>query len=823
MRPICLIVLVGMVWPLPCPGQDQPLDGPSVIQSSMIWSAPDPGAEGKYVAFRRVFDLHGSPGSARLLVFADARYLLWINGHYVLRGPSRFNPKRPEYDMVDVRHFLQPGQNVIAVLVHHYGDVVNGRIIKHAPGLGVVLEIDGNEVLRTDPSWKYSDRTMYLPAPPSWNSIPDRIDARIDRWDWISVGCDDAGWPHATMVDGDLWGTMHPSELPLPQETELEGLRRLPSGDPLGRSLPLELTQGQSVSIDFGTMAMAYTSLDIDADEGSILTAGYALRWKKGELSEMYGSGVRYVARSGRQEVMTTDQWCSHYLRIACDSGRIRIHGVKVIDRRYPFVRLGAFQCSDSVLGMLWDMAVRTIEVTSDDGYGSDARERNEWLQDPAEPNFITTQIALAGPGPSGDTLYADPRLLKRLLRHAALAGLPDGRIPATFPTDRGPEDCHYFIDDYACLWVEALKVYYDATGDEDFVRQMWPTLLAQVRWFLARRGENGLVRAREYASFDNPLAYVTCEGATINAFFYNALKVATGLARALDDSGSARLFGDAAGALQRDFNRAFWNDAEKAYNAAILGDTVYGPTVHAQLIALHYGLVPEERRSEVRRWFLAHYRNPGMLHVCLNPDFKKMVEMKAGLMMPVMYYWAFSELYRMDDARHDLESIQEMRRRWAPMVLNQRDAGTLSESFTDEHGEGASESCHNYGAIPAFFLSSYVLGVRRDGPIAEKRILIEPRLGDLVFAEGTVVTEYGVVPVSWRMVGENALVFGVTIPRGIVAELRLPLLAGRCDVVMNGKDLMTNGVPAPGVSVRGRWIIVPGCRGTLQGTVQEH
>lgn len=211
------------------------------------------------------------------------------------------------------------------------------------------------------------------------------------------------------------------------------------------------------------------------------------------------------------------------------------------------------------------------------------------------------------------------------------------------------------------------------------------------------------------------------------------------------------------------------------------------------------------------------------MLHVCLNPDFKKMVEMKAGLMMPVMYYWAFSELYRMDDARHDLESIQEMRRRWAPMVLNQRDAGTLSESFTDEHGEGASESCHNYGAIPAFFLSSYVLGVRRDGPIAEKRILIEPRLGDLVFAEGTVVTEYGVVPVSWRMVGENALVFGVTIPRGIVAELRLPLLAGRCDVVMNGKDLMTNGVPAPGVSVRGRWIIVPGCRGTLQGTVQEH
>jgi hypothetical protein len=167
------------------------------------------------------------------------------------------------------------------------------------------------------------------------------------------------------------------------------------------------------------------------------------------------------------------------------------------------------------------------------------------------------------------------------------------------------------------------------------------------------------------------------------------------------------------------------------------LNDKLYAPTVHAQLIPLHYGLVPENRQNDVRKWFLSNYKNPGIWHVCNNPDFEKMVDMKAGINFPVMYYWVFSELYRMNTEQQDQEVISEIRRRWTPMVLYQQDAGTLSESFTDEKGDGASESCHNYGSTPAYFLSSYVLGVRRIGTINEKQLLIEPRLGDLTFADG--------------------------------------------------------------------------------------
>jgi len=89
------------------------------LQNSVIWiprlaqETPRPTC----VAFRKQFTLAEEPARAQLHVFADSRYLLWVNGQYVLWGPSRFHPKRPEYDTVDVTKFLRRGSNCLAVLV----------------------------------------------------------------------------------------------------------------------------------------------------------------------------------------------------------------------------------------------------------------------------------------------------------------------------------------------------------------------------------------------------------------------------------------------------------------------------------------------------------------------------------------------------------------------------------------------------------------------------------------------------------------------------------------------------------------------------------
>ncbi len=934
------------------------IDVSKTLQSSMIWSpaaAPDSQA---YVAFRKSFDLANRPDSAALHLFADSRFLLWVNGRHVLRGPSRFHPDRPEYDTLDLAPHLRAGRNAIVVLVHHYAGATSGRIIRHAPGLTALLVADGREILRSGAEWKSCPDTEYQASPGAWSSIPDVIDGRKRPGDWSSADFDDSAWKGAVAIDGSSWGNLHPRTTPLCREEDLTDMRRLPERTPLGKLLPLELKTGETrpwsypggfsgtwmwapeaakivrfktvwsnagfgvgqgsslmircdnrftfyqngreiargedentgwtgtidvadgdvlaieaedfeqgdrsaglfvsminrgnhilatkdfhatagpvpadwkssddlagfgalsasnihpahlgdtsdaVVIDLGRMAMAYPTIELDADEGSTLQIEYALRYVDGKPAESYGIGTTYTARAGRQTLLAADQWCARYVTLRCLSGRVKLLSVRMTDRRYPYERIGRFECGDPMLTRLWDMAVRTVEVTTDDAHGSDARERNEWVQDGSKASFKTMRVAAAGPDGKGGLLLPDTRTLRKLLSDAAVSQMPDGRLPGTFPTDRGAEDIHHFIDDYALQWIESLRWHHELTGDAAFTREMWPVLVRQLDWFLQRVTPRGLLEAREYASFDNPIAYRTCEGATINAFFHHALRDAAWLAERIGENGA--IYEKSADAIATAFNAALWDDRAQAYSAAFLDGEKLPPSVHAQLMALYSGVVPPERLAATRAWFLANFRNPGApMAVGAKPDFRQLLDRRAGLGMPIMFHWAFTELYRMDTAEADLIALAETRARWGNMVRFLQDAGTLSESFVNDQGGGMSESCHNYGAIPAYFLSSYLLGVRVEPPPGNKRVIINPRPGGLSEASGVVVTPLGQVPMAWSIRNhEWNLCF--TIPDGLTAELRLP------DIEAGSLSIEGQASTKPDVISRNAIVVIgPGC-----------
>jgi len=124
------------------------------LQNSMIWIEPlDEMTQG--FAFRKVFYVtHEKINFAKAHIFADSRYILWINGQYVDRGPCRFDPQRPEYDTMDISKFLKQGENTIAVLVQT--NIQNTmKMMQHHPGLGVKLEIsiDFCNHSRLDSAW----------------------------------------------------------------------------------------------------------------------------------------------------------------------------------------------------------------------------------------------------------------------------------------------------------------------------------------------------------------------------------------------------------------------------------------------------------------------------------------------------------------------------------------------------------------------------------------------------------------------------------------------------------------------------------------------
>ncbi len=699
-------------------------------------------------------------------IFADARYILWVNGRYVERGPARFQPNGPEYDSVDVTAELKPGENTVAILV--VGNLSGGKIMRHEPGLTAILEADGQEIIRTDASWKWTQKTRYRQVTASWPTITDAvIDTRLEDGDWRLPAYDDSAWQPAVGIASQSWGHLTARRIPLLRETSV------PFTFGGNASLPVTLQAGQKLEFTTGRIVQVYPEIEFTADEGTEL--------------ELKPFGVAYYAKSGPQSYFTIDTRGITQGEIGVTKGSITLTGFKLIERLYPYDQLGAFKSSDDFLNQLWAMCARSCEVLSEDSYVDCAdRERVEWMDDDP-PGFDITRTVMAGPaGADGKPVYSDPRLLGEMIRRTALTLQPDGWVKAHTCSDR--YDKHAKMEDRACDWIEGIRRYYEATGNVERVQEIWPAVTAQMDYFLKRRTDKGLVSARDWVVWGNPLGYATGETTTLNAFVYRALADSAYLAQVTGHGDDATRFAQAAADLDRAINTVLWDEEANCYYSGYFGqgettkalpiiNGLTAPTLHGNLFALDQGVVPPERRAKVMAAVLAEVDGP-----------KKNIGGN-GIMTA---YYIFKQLYALDQTVYDQQVLDLLRTRWKAMVASPWVCSW--EGFT-----GGSHA-HIYGMYPGYFLSAYVLGVRRDAPVADRKLLIEPHLGDLQNAEGTVVTEFGPIPVSWQR-GNGHLNFTVTAPPNVETTLALP--------TSSGEDTEIDGKPVTGEIAGARQLVV--------------
>jgi alpha-L-rhamnosidase len=734
------------------------------LQQSMIWANVPPSNSGVAVAFRKIFDLSEKPTRASLSIFADARYVLWINGVYVDRGPSRFQPNGPQYDVMDVAPHVRPGRNAVVVLVA--GNLSGGKIMRHPPGLTALIEAGGREILRTDSSWKWSDRTRFRAITASWADLSDSlIDARVEDGDWTSIDYEDTAWKSSEKISGENWGPLTRTVIPPLRETSVP-ITFKGSG-----RLPITLKAGEKLEFESNRMVQAYPMVELNAEANT-------------ELSfEPYG--VTYLARAGRQSHFTIDTHGISQGAIMVKSGRATITDFRLIERIYPYERVSSFKSNDEFLNNLWALCARSCEILSEDSYVDCAdRERVEWM-DNTPPVFDITRTAMAGRSADGALVYGDPRLLGAMIRRVALTLQPEGWVKAHTCSDR--YDIHAKMEDRACDWVEGERLYCDVTGDTTILRETWPAVLAQMGYFLDRLSPRGLVRSRDWVVWGNPTGYMIGEGTTLNVFVQRALVDASYLGKLIGDEPSAARFDRAAKDLANAINTVLWNEATGSYRAGYFDDSdiienrtiknqlslpltnhLAPPTLHAEVFALDRGIVPLDRRARVTAAMLAlqrDYTDPGIM----------------------VYYYTIKQMYHLDRPEMDAQILNLFRKKWAAMVGDPLQCSW--ESF-----EGGSKA-HTYGMYPGYFLSAYVLGVRREAPLAEKTIVIEPHLGNLISAEGITMTEFGPVPVSWKREGRT-LNFSFEVPIGVTALLQLPIDTGKETINL---DAQTIQVTRPG------------------------
>ena len=93
-------------------------------QSKWIGSEHCQSTPNTWLCFRKTVHLPGVPGEMIANIAVDSKYWLWINGKMVVfegglkRGPA---PGATYYDQVDIAPYLEKGENIIALLVWHFG------------------------------------------------------------------------------------------------------------------------------------------------------------------------------------------------------------------------------------------------------------------------------------------------------------------------------------------------------------------------------------------------------------------------------------------------------------------------------------------------------------------------------------------------------------------------------------------------------------------------------------------------------------------------------------------------------------------------------
>jgi hypothetical protein len=642
----------------------------------------------------------------------------------------------------------------------------------------------------------------------TWSCILDRIDANSADFNWQMPQFDDSRWEPAGPVAGNSWGPLTPRSIPLLRESDLGSgtilqVRTCKTTDTVPKKLPgclpMKFNAGDKIVIDAGKLSLTYWTADINAEKETELVFTPCQDFVKGETIINYNCISRYIAREGNQSFMSNETFGFRYLNIEILRGSVTLKNIRFISRLYPNIKLAAFECNDDFLNKTWEQTSYTASVLCEDGY-VDSAERAEWMGDVGMIQYPVSRMIISGPGENRDkVIYSDPRLMRNMLLHTAQSQQSDGRLKAHHPSDR--MDLHWYIEDYSCLWVQGIRQYYENTADLNFVRELWPVLQKQIKWFLDRKNKSGLFTAREFLlHLDNPLRYQLCQGATVNAFIYKALADASFLAGELGNTDESGRFRQEADSLKSAYNKLMWDKGSGSFYSAVyypefsendklpelklvpIEDPASGkkewsdgnvqwiekgekvpPTIQSVLVALNKGIVSVDHIIEARRYLLNHY---------------------GELRNPYTHLMLFDELYKYDQVSFDTQVLDIIRKRWESMV-SRVSPGTSAEGF-----ETQGYLCHPFGLVPAYILPYYVLGVRKPEPVWEKTILIEPRLGDLRYARGTGLTEFGPVPVEWQINNENSLNFRFEIPAKTEALIHLPAQGKENRIILNGKSI---------------------------------
>ena len=754
-------------------------------QASWIWTADEPTRPNQYAHARRTFHLSEAPGVAWLACCADSRYVLYVNGTLIGRGPARYHVSTPSYDTYDVSRRLREGENVIAFLVHHFGCPVFNFMPVRA-GLLCQLELP-HELIVTDASWRMAKADCYhedVVRMCLQQAYPEVFDARREPVGWREPGFRDADWPSAVVLGPstmDPWGELRERDIPhlfemtvFPESVREAGISVSTDGPTDGgpQSVAALIAGGHHLGlatekiedrcaavfpneqvavihppgcvgavymvIDFAREVVGYPVIEVEGHDGAILDIGYSEVLVDGRV-DCYRSQVNYadrcILKDGPQTYQPIMPRAFKYMHIEARNltEPIRLRAAYIRFSTYPVEYYGSFECSDPVLNQIWDLGTYTTQLCMEDAFlDCPWRERGQWWGD-------ARIEALIGYYAFGDTL-----LMRRGLRQIAQSQREDGVTHGCYPSAG-----ENILPDFTCIWIISLWEYYLHSGDRALLEELFPGVLKALAWFEQFADEAGVVSDVPHWVFID-WADVDKRGAVaaLNCYLLGALRHAQLMAAALGDEERERSFAKQAESLACAIGDRFWSAERRALVDCRVGDELSAQIgQHANALGILFGALDPADFGPA----LDAVVTPG-------PDV-----VQVGT--PYFSLYLLHAMYRAD--RHE-QALAYIRDRWGVML----DAGATT---CWENWAPTASLCHAWSGGPTYDLSAEFLGVRPVQP-GFATFSVRPRCVDLEWMKGIVPTPHGEIHVSWvgRPAGDSFLL-DVTAPGGTIAQICVP------------------------------------------------
>lgn len=395
-------------------------------------------------------------------------------------------------------------------------------------------------------------------------------------------------------------------------------------------------------------------------------------------------------------------------------------------DRKFvDFPRRSNFTCGDERINKIWEVSEETFRLASGifflDGI---KRDRWIWSGDAYQSYFINRYVSF------------DKEICKRTI--LALKG-----------NDPVVQHINTILD-YSVYWVISLEDYFEMTGDDAFLKMVYPKMESMMNYLMEQLDENGFIYGRpgdwvyiDWADLDKE--GTLCAEQMLLARSYQA---AARVREILGMDGQEYL--ERFQKLKKNICTYFWDEEKGAYIDSYVSGKRH-VTRHANIFAVLFGYTDDDKIKSI------------VNNVLLNDEVD-------AITTP---YFKFYELEVLASLGYFDRVMETMKDYWGGML--DRGADTFWEEFKPDQPEEEQYSmygdkygkslCHAWGASPIYLIGRYFMGVRPVTP-AYASFEVKPQLGQFDRFECTFPVGEGAV---WMRYENGILKVKADRPGGVL------------------------------------------------------